>query len=343
MLTNTHLTDNLIHLKGRLKSQTEERAEKKDPQPVWDELYHQLWQKAAQIYGWAVEKSKSETGAIDTLKELIQQIESDVLWSKIIESLRMGDELLFKVFMPREEYDILTNHPVHVTILSLKLGMGIKGYAKDKLRELGLAALVHDLGLAGIPMSIMEKDTSLTDDEKKAIKSHPAIGKSYLSQLGKNYEWLSTVCYQEHERENGQGYPEGLAKDQIHSMAKIVGLMDTVEAMIHPRPWKKTLSPPEAIRSLLTTQKDFFSRHLVKTLIREVSPFPPGSFVRLNSNEIGQVIRVNKRYPLRPDIIVYFDSNAFPLKESKNIQLETNPILYIKEAVETDKIPPLGM
>ena len=339
MLTNSHLTDNLIHINGRLKSHTGEGSEKKGPQAVWDELYHQLWQKAAQIYGWSVEHSKCETGAIDTLKQLIQEIESDVLWSKVIESLRMGDELLFKVFMPREEYDILTNHPVRVTILSLKLGMGIKGYPEDELRKLGLAALVHDLGLAGIPMSIMEKDTSLTDDEKKAIRSHPAIGKSYLSQLGKNYEWLSTVCYQEHERENGQGYPEGLAKGQIHLMAKIVGLMDTVEAMIHPRPWKKTLPPPEAIQSLLTTQRDFFSPHLVKALIREISPFPPGSFVRLNSNEIGQAIRVNKRYPLRPDITIYFDSKAIPLEEPKNIQLETNPILYIKGAVETDKIP----
>ena len=228
-----------------------------------------------------------------------------------------------------------------MTILSLKLGLGINGFSEDDLKELGLAALVHDIGLAGIPMSIMEKDTLFSDDERETIESHPSIGKSYLSQLGENYEWLSTVCYQEHEREMDRDILKGLAKDQINLMAKLVGLMDTVEAMIHPRRWKKTLPPPEAIQILLTTQKDFFARHLVKALIREVSPFPPGSFVRLNSNEIGQIIGINNRYPLRPNLIIYFDSNTIPLSEPKIIQLETNPILYITGAVETDTIPSL--
>lgn len=305
-------------------------------------LYHQLWHKAKEIYGWALAYSKHNTGSIDTLKGLIQNLERDPIWTKITDSLKNGDELIFNVFMPSPKYDILVNHPVNVSILSLKLGLAIKDFSEKELKRLGLAALVHDLGMGGILTSIMNKADNLSESEVRAIEKHPAVGKSYISQLGRDYEWLAELCYQEHERENGQGYPRGLSQDQIHPMAKIIGLMDTVDAMIHPRPWKKSLPPPDVIQTLLTTQKEYFSSELVKALIREVSPFPPGSFVRLNSKEIAQVFRVNKRYPLRPDIIVYYDSNGIPLSEPKIIQLETHPILHIGGSMEMHNIPCLN-
>ncbi|MGA1791017.1 MAG: HD-GYP domain-containing protein [bacterium] len=347
MWPDTTFVSDLISTPGDSDSQACKKSNVRARPFFCDLLYHQLWQKARDIYGWAVEYNQSETGAIskwekgsaDTLKRLIQNAESDGIWEKVIDSLKMGDQLLFNVFMPRVKYDLLTNHPVHVAILSMKLGMAIDGYPEKELKRLGLAALVHDLGMVGILLSIKDKDEDLSQDEIKAIERHPSIGRNYLSHLGKDYEWLARVCYQEHERENGQGYPEGLSKDQIHVMARIIGLMDTIDAMIHPRPWKNPLPPPEVIQTLLTTQKDFFAPHLVKSLIREVSPFPPGSFIRLNSKEIGQVIRVNKKHPLRPDIIIYYDSSGMPMKDPKIIQLQSHPILHISGAVDMDEIP----
>jgi HD-GYP domain-containing protein (c-di-GMP phosphodiesterase class II) len=309
----------------------EEESEKAKKHPfTYELLYKQLWRKAKDVYGWAVRFNTNKKVSFDSLKKHIKQIEKDELLSEIMENLSMGDDLLFNVFMPKEKYDILIHHSVNVTILSLKLGMAIRQYSEKELRHLGLAALVHDIGMGGIPMSIINKEKNLSDKEKKAIERHPYIGKTYLSELGEDYEWLSTICYQEHERENGQGYPEGLAEDQIHLMAKIIGLADTVDAMVHPRPWKKTYPPPDVIESILGTQKDFFSRELVKTLLREISPFPPGSYIQLNSKEIGQVIGIAKKHPLRPDIMIYFDSNRMQLKRPKIIKLSTNPFLQIR-------------
>lgn len=340
MPKDNNLTENPIQVEANMTATLDETPKEKCKNPfLYELLYKQLWRKAKDIYGWAVAFSKSQKGSIDRLKKLIQQIEKDEIWSKLMESLAMEDDLLFNVFMPKEKYDILTHHPVNVAILSIKLGMAINKYSEDEIKQLGLAALVHDIGMAGILMSIMNKETDLSEKEKKAIENHPSIARSYLSQLGKEYEWLSVICYQEHERENGKGYPDGLAKDQIHVMAKIIGLMDTVDAMVHPRPWKKTHPPPDAIESLLSTQKDFFSPDLVKTFLREVSPFPPGSFVQLNSKEIGQVTGIVKKHPLRPDLIVHFDSSGVQLKKTKIIKLSVNPFLHIVGSLNTEELP----
>jgi HD-GYP domain-containing protein (c-di-GMP phosphodiesterase class II) len=327
--------DNLSERQSRLEAfnsfTLDEESKSKHKHPFLYELYYkQLWEKAKDIYGWAVALNTSKKVTFGRLKKLIRQLEKDELISKIMENLSKGDDLLFNVFMPKEKYDILIHHSVNVTILSLKLGMAIKQYSEAELRQLGFAALVHDIGMGGVPVSIINKETDLSGEEKKAIERHPYIGRSYLSELGEEYNWLATICYQEHERENGQGYPEGLFEDQINLMAKIIGLADTVDAMVHPRPWKKTQSPPDAIESILGTQKDFFSPNLVKTLLREISPFPPGSYIQLNSKEIGQVIGIAKKYPLRPDILIYFDSNRIQLKRPKIIKLSTNPFLQIR-------------
>ncbi|MGA1794626.1 MAG: HD-GYP domain-containing protein [bacterium] len=309
-------------------------------QPFFCDLfYQQLWQKAKDFYGWAVEYCAHKNESIDTLKGLVRDIENDGIWANLLESLSMGDDLLFNVFMPRDKYDILTHHPVNVTILSLKLGMGLNTFSKQDLKRLGLAALIHDLGMAEILMSIMNKDANLSVGEKRSIERHPSVTRSLVTQLGLDYEWLAMVVYQEHERENGQGYPEGLSGNGINLMAKVIGLMDTVDAMIHPRPWRRSIPPPDVIQALLTSQREFFASDLVKALIREVSPFPPGSYVRLNSKEIGQVIRVAKKHPLRPDMIIWFDSTGVRIREPKIVQLKSQPFLHIVGSVDTEELP----
>ncbi|MGA1840864.1 MAG: HD-GYP domain-containing protein [bacterium] len=340
-MQNENLSERQSQFKAFKDFTLEEEPKCKHKHPfLYELLYKQLWHKAKDIYGWAVAFNTDKKATFDRLKKLIRQVEKDELMSKIMGNLSMGDDLLFNVFMPKEKYDILTHHSVNVTILSLKLGMAIKEYSEAELKQLGLAALVHDIGMGSIAMSIINKETNLSDKEKKAIARHPNIGRAYLSELGEAYEWLATICYQEHERENGQGYPEGLAEDQINLMAKIIGLADTVDAMVHPRPWKKTQSPPDAIESILGTQKDFFSPELVKTLLREISPFPPGSYIQLNSKEIGQVIGIAKQYPLRPDILIYFDSNRIQLKRPKVIKLSTNPFLQIRGSFNFEEFNP---
>jgi HD-GYP domain-containing protein (c-di-GMP phosphodiesterase class II) len=340
MLRSNHLPERSVKTDDQSLPQSQETTEAIEESCRHELLYQRLWRQAKRIYAWGVDFNLHKKGDIDTLKTLIQRIEKNSLWSNILKSLDTGDDLLISVFMPRKKFEILTHHPVNVTILSLKLGLSSNRYSATELKQLGIAALVHDLGMTSIPNAILNKESSLSKDEIKMIRKHPSVGKSILVQLGKEYQWLATICYQEHERENGKGYPEGLAKERIHEMAKIIGLTDTVDAMVNPRPWKKTQSAPYIIQSILSTQKDFFSPNLVKTFLREVSPFPPGSYIRLNSKEIGQVIGIAKDYPLRPKLTIYIDSNGLQLPEPKKIELKMCPLLHIIDTVDINELPP---
>ncbi|MGA1826331.1 MAG: HD-GYP domain-containing protein [bacterium] len=302
-------------------------------------LYEQLRQKANDIFMWATSSIEDKNAPIQPLKELIQKLEGGgcaSFWNNIIKSLEMDDGLIFNVFGTRGKYDILTDHATNVAILSLKIGMATGIYSHNKLIQLGIAALVHDLGMAAVPKSILTKNDNLSEEQTKEFIKHIPIGTSVLSGLGEQYNWLATICHQEHERENGQGFPAGLEGDQINHMAKIIGLTDTLESMVHP-PWE--MSPIDAIQTIITTQKKLFSISLVKILLKELSPFPTGSYVRINSKEIGQIIGTSKNHPLRPIIKIIIDSSGIPLKEAKIVNLKSKPLLYIVGSATQSMLP----
>ncbi|MGA1867617.1 MAG: HD-GYP domain-containing protein [bacterium] len=297
-------------------------------------FYHQLWQKANDINQWATSEINNNNAPIQPLKTMIQQLENGegaFLWDTIIQSLKMEDSLILNVFMPRANYDMLTDHATNVAILSLRLGLSTELYSHGKLIQLGTAALVHDLGMAGIQKSILSQSANLSEEQTEEFMRHIPLGTKILSKLGEEYDWLTTICSQEHERENGQGFPAGLAQDQIHHMSKIIGLTDTLESMTHP-PWE--MSPMDAIQTLITTQKKLFSASLLKILLKELSPFPPGTYVRLNSKEIGQIIEISKGHPLRPSLKIIFDASGIPLKNPKIVHLKSKPLLYIVGSVK---------
>ena len=116
----------------------------------------------------------------------------------------------------------LFNHMVY----SLKLGQGLK-WPEDRLIRLGVASLIHDVGMCGISQHIRHKEGKLTSEEIAEIRVHPQYGMEIiLHMFGDQFQWLAEAIYHEHERENGRGYPQGLSGGEISEYAKIIGLAD---------------------------------------------------------------------------------------------------------------------
>ena len=115
--------------------------------------------------------------------------------------------------------DKLAVHSVDVCIYALMLGEGAN-YSRKQLVELGITAILHDIGMGFIPQEIVEKDGELTASEIEKIRKHPYYTYKILQTLGEKYSWIAKVAYQEQEREGGQGYPRGLKGDEIHEYAK---------------------------------------------------------------------------------------------------------------------------
>ena len=104
--------------------------------------------------------------------------------------------------------------------------------------DLHRAALLHDIGKVGVPVSILDKPGALTDDEFALIKKHPSIGARILEPIA-SYKVILPMVSQHHERYDGKGYPGGLSGDEIDIGAKILAVADTFDAVKSDRPYRK--------------------------------------------------------------------------------------------------------
>jgi HD-GYP domain-containing protein (c-di-GMP phosphodiesterase class II) len=143
------------------------------------------------------------------------------------------------------------NTGVHSTRLAewaVRIGRDL-GLDNDTLRDLEAAAILHDIGKVGVPDAILRKPAKLTDVEYAVIKKHPEYGWAVLRAVP-GFERVSLFVLHHHEAYDGRGYPAGLRGEEIPIGSRIVSVMDSFDAMVSSRPYRKGLPLDEAIRRL---------------------------------------------------------------------------------------------
>ncbi len=143
------------------------------------------------------------------------------------------------------------NTGVHSTRLAewaVRIGRDL-GLDDDCLRDLEAAAILHDIGKIGVPDAILRKPAKLTEAEYAVIKKHPEYGWAVLRAVP-GFERVSLFVLHHHEAFDGKGYPAGLRGDEIPIGSRIVAVMDSFDAMVSSRPYRKGLPLDEAIRRL---------------------------------------------------------------------------------------------
>lgn len=260
-----------------------------------------------------------------TLDELIK------IASGVAHSVRATDKLVETV-LRRDTEDYLVNNAVNVAIVSVKIAEALR-YEPVKLEQVALAGLVHDLGMFDLPETLPHKTSSLTAEEFQSVREHPQIGARLFKKVGEAYPLVARVILQEHERSDGSGYPSQLIGDQIDEMALVIGLADVFDAMISSRPYRRGVAPHRAILALLTKGKTVFPHHLLKALVEQLSVYPIGTTVRLNTGEIGVVSQLNRQYPLRPILQISPLNASTHAPSSKTLDMRTETSLHIVEVV----------
>lgn len=256
----------------------------------------------------------------------------------LIEKFYQSTALSRVLFSDYNEKKYLILHLVDVLAYSLKVGTGLK-YSRKELLELGLAALLYDVGFFKTLENVAEKKGKLTKAESDIIKNHTKIGKNILSHFQTEHPMIPRVAYEHHERKNGSGYPEGLKENEICEYTKIISLADTLDAMIHNRPYRKALGMYTAVKKLIESKDSLFCPKIIKTFLDEIGIFPVGCYVRLNNMEIGKVIATSKASPLKPTIKLIFNSQGKRVSEETVINIKEYPILYITDAVSEEDLP----
>ncbi len=123
------------------------------------------------------------------------------------------------------------------------------GLSSQQLEDLRWVAMLHDIGMMGIPDAILHKTEKLAEEEWRVIKTHPLISAEIVGKVGP-LKHLVPAIRSHHELYDGGGYPDGIAGDEIPLAARIVAVFDAFDAMTNPRPYRPAMPITEAQRTL---------------------------------------------------------------------------------------------
>ena len=266
--------------------------------------------------------------------------------SKIVASVRNSNYLQIRAISKRDGGDFPV-HSINVTIYSVKLATGLK-YETKNLVELAVASLLHDIGMLLIPEDIRKAQRRLSPEEISTLKLHPQQGSEYLTKAVQTHPELAAfpfipiVAFQEHERMNGTGYPNSIPGDEIHEYAKIISIIDMYEAVSHPSNYRDEYLAYEALQKVVALKDTHFDVKLLRALVREISIFPIDSVVRLNDGQIGKVIGLEPSHPMRPKLLLLYDSDGNKYKEENELKLSKSPFLYVAVPVSEEDMEKLG-
>lgn len=164
----------------------------------------------------------------------------------------------------RDHYTL--GHSTRVARLSVELGEKA-GFSKEKLEELEISCLFHDVGKIKIPDSILLKEEKLEDQEMAEMRRHPEYGAEILTKAPSLLKYIPVVRHH-HEWYDGNGYPDGLRREEIPLAAAITSLADVFDAMISDRPYRSALSKEEALREIQELSGKQFFPDLVKIFVK---------------------------------------------------------------------------
>lgn len=252
---------------------------------------------------WLLEGPLSDYTYSETLsvvkKSLVQAAKSRSINLKevhnvidyVVDEIMDNPIVLYNLIDMKKQDEFIYEHSVNVCIISSIIGKNM-GLARDKVKQLAVGALLHDLGKVYVSQEILNKPTSLTEEEFKQVKEHTKYGFEVLRNLADLSILSAHVAYQHHEREDGSGYPRGLPAEEIHSFAKIVAVADSFEAMTANRNYKKKVfKNDEAVRQLTKEAPKRYDATIVETLKRSVALYPVGCRVLLRNGEQAVVVK----------------------------------------------------
>jgi len=256
---------------------------------------------------------------------------------KIVAANSPQDPVLILALHHDDWRQYVTQHPVNVAVFAIKMADHL-GFEKSKQVEIGMAGLLHDVGMAAVPDKILFKQSKLNGDETKIFRQRPNLSSKILGTLEPQYAYLAECAAQVYERVDGSGYPRGLKAAEIHEYAQIIGLLDMYESLIHSRPQRPKRTPFAAVKEIIGTSKKQFRKEYLKALLSIFTAFPIHSYVKLNSDAIGKVIETYPDQPLRPKIQILYDSQKRKVLTEKIVALPEDPLLHIVDSINENQI-----
>jgi HD-GYP domain-containing protein (c-di-GMP phosphodiesterase class II) len=246
------------------------------------------------------------TQSVKRVKRAVQLIVDQVL----------NNEMSLVGLTTIRDYDEYTfTHSVNVCIFAVALGKKL-GLSKLQLYDLGMAALLHDVGKARIPLEILNKTSGLDEHEWRVMQGHPWMGALTLFGL-RGYDEVPyrsiLVAHEHHMKADLTGYPRAIRPRQLGIYSRIVAVADGYDAATSRRSYQSVpIEPDEVLREMWTNPRRGYDPVLVKALINLIGIYPIGTCVILDTFEVAVVAATNPDTQLlnRPIVRIALDPDG---------------------------------
>ena len=234
----------------------------------------------------------------NTFNNMQQQIESIV--DEILENSSMVINMVdLKVF---DDYTYF--HSVNVAVLSIVLGTAL-GLRREQLCDLGIGAILHDIGKVFVKKDILCKAGGLSDDESCEMQNHSTLGYDYIKKVSNISMSARIGILDHHEKFAGGGYPNDLKEEKISLFGRIIAIADVYDAMTSDRPYRKAIIPSEVIEYIMGASHTLFDPDLVNVFIRKIALYPIGTCVELSNRLTGIIIENYENFSMRPRVRIF--------------------------------------
>jgi HD-GYP domain-containing protein (c-di-GMP phosphodiesterase class II) len=282
---------------------------------------------------------------VDDGDDLVGQLYADVE-ALITELLETDTVAGLESLKTHNEYTF--QHSVDVAVIGVLLGKHLR-MPRERLRELALGCLLHDLGKIYIDQAILDKAGQLTKEEFDAIKEHPRMGFELIRRMPIASLLPAHVAYQHHERQSGAGYPQGLiggasAIARIHHeqagagkmllIAEIGAVADVYSALSSDRPYRAALTPDVTIKTLRDMAGPHLHPEIVEALGRLVPSYPVGHWIEVTGGVHAQWRGVVTELPYRelhrPTVRLLLDEHGEQVTSPVELDLREHPAVELR-------------
>jgi len=218
----------------------------------------------------------------------------------------------------RDDYSY--HHALGCAIWAASFGRHL-GLEKEEVQKLALGGLLCDVGMTRLPHDLLARQGSLNGDEAGLVHEHVAYGLQILADTPDISPKIIEIVASHHERHDGSGYPHGIKGELIPIYGRIMGLVDSYNAMTCVRPHAPTRSAHNAVAELYGLRGTLFQAELVEQFIQTCGIYPTGTLVELSNGEVGVVVSVHSLKRLRPSVMLLLDRNKAPFAQFRTIDL----------------------
>jgi len=260
--------------------------------------------------------------------------QAEALTAALVDKM-LGEQDLCVRLLTDAAGDKVSLHALNVTVVALLMGRSF-GLPELDMLDLGVGAMLHDVGKVDLPDRLRHYDDRMTCSEAKAYQEHVKGGVALGRRMGLAPGALQVIA-QHHEHADGTGFPNGVNTDKMSAPARIVALIDRYDNLCNPFLSARALTPHEALAQLFAQDRSRLDTSILGAFIKMMGVYPPGSTVQLTDDRYAMVVSVNSSRPLKPRVLVH--ESGVPRHEALVLDLESVPGIGIRRSVKPLQLP----